>query len=89
MARRILSAAFWCFALFLTVHGVRAGGRWWAVPGAVVAASAAFAADLWLHRRLVRPDRALARAGLHLLSAVAVASACMVWLLSLLWAGLG
>lgn len=59
------------------------------MPAAVAAAAAAFGADLWLHRRLVRADLALARTALHLLSAAAVAAACMVWLLGLLWDGLG
>jgi hypothetical protein len=84
MAPRVLSALFWCFALFLVGYGWISGGWMLVVPGAVAVAALLFAADLWLHRRLVVLDRHLVRAALHLLSAAALAAACMVWLVRVL-----
>lgn len=84
MAPRVLSALFWCFALYLVVQGAVAGGWMGAVPAAVAVAAAVFVADLALHRKLVARDWHLARTAAHFLSAVALAAACMVWLLRVL-----
>ena len=89
MARKILSVVFWSVALCLVVWSASSGGAFLAVPLAVVATAAAFGVDLALHRRLVKVDRDLLVTALHLLSAAAVASACMVWLAGVLRHGLG
>lgn len=84
MAPKVLSALFWCFALYLITNGWSSGGWGLVVPGAVALAGVAFGADLLLHRRLVALDGHLVRTTLHLLSAVAVAAACMLWLVRVL-----
>ena len=84
MAPKILSALFWCLALLLLGYAAVERGWLLAVPAAVAAVGIAFVTDLWLHRRLVTVDARLLRTSLHLLSAAALAAACMVWLVRVL-----
>ncbi|MBI5016645.1 MAG: hypothetical protein HZB55_14290 [Deltaproteobacteria bacterium] len=84
MAPKVLSALFWCFALFLLGYSAVEAGWLLAVPAAVAAVGVAFLLDLWMHRGLVTLDARLLRTALHLLSAAAVAAACMVWLVRVL-----
>lgn len=70
---------FWALGAFLVTFGFAAGGWARVIPGAVLAALAAFAADLYLHRNLVAVDRDLWITLGHVLSAAAVAASTLYW----------
>lgn len=84
MVGKILTVGFWVGALALLVGSARAGGWFLLVPGAVLGALLIVGLDLRLHRRLVSFDREFVRALLHVLSAVALASFSLLWLVRML-----
>ncbi len=89
MAKKILSGVFWVLGIWLTIVSVRRGGWDLLVPGAAVAAAAAFGIDLLLHRHLVAWDRGLAQTFVHVLSAVVLAAFCLLWMWRLMFATSG
>jgi len=79
---------FWGIGALLLIVSVRAGGWDLLVPGSAAAATAAFGVDLHWHRHLVALDLELARTFAHVISAVVLATFCLLWLGRLL-AGAG
>lgn len=83
MAKKILPILFWLIAAALVVYGLLLAGWALVVPGAAVLSALIFAADVKRHRHLVALDRELAHTFLNLVSAAALAAACMYWLVRL------
>jgi len=84
MAGTILSVLFWLVAAGLLIVSIRAGGWSLLAPAAVLAALFTVGWDLRRHRRLAKLDWEFARTLLHVLSAVTLAAASLVWLVRLL-----
>jgi hypothetical protein len=80
MAGKILSIVFWLVAAFLVAFALHSGGWALVVPAATLVALMVFAVDLKRHWEMMNLDRALVRALLHVLSAVALATSILYWL---------
>lgn len=87
MAGKILTVLFWAASAALLGYSVYIGGWALTIPAAVVMAFLAFSADVYLHRSSAALDLELARTLAHVLSAVALAAACMYWLTRMLLKG--
>ena len=85
MAKKILPVVFWGVGAALVVYGFVVSGWALVVPGATVLSALIFGADLKRHRHLVTFDRELTHTFLNLVSAAALAAACMYWLSLLLF----